>query len=617
MLPDTIFLPLEFLRPVWLLGLIAIFLLSLFRYKNTKKIQSQGLIAAHLSKHLMTTKKRSPAHLVTFNLLAMIACIALAGPTWRQHELPIYEMQKAQVIALDLSYSMYASDAKPSRLSQAKYQTIDLIKHWSEGEKALVAYAGDAFTISPLTQDGNSIINHIPHLSPDIMPVSGERADLALERAINLLENAGFTRGHIVFISDGINPNTSKAMQKRLQGSNWMVSILAMASKKGAPITLPDGSLLKDQQGQIVISKLNKQPLYDITQSSGGLYLEFTNKKSDTEKLAAHFTANETLKKQSRQQTQNQLLIDDGYWLAFLLLPLFLVLFRKGLLYLALFGLTLQISSPNVEASIWQNQQQNAFQAFQQGDYVQASELYNSALDKGSALYKNKQYEKASMQFTQATIDMPNNENSFYNLGNSYAQLQDYDKAISAYQQALIINPELTIAQQNIDLLDELQKQQQNNEQNQKQQNSKQQQSNEQQQSSEQNQKQQNNEQQQNSEQNQKQQNNEQQQNSEQNQKQQSSEQQQSNEQNQKQQNSEQQQSMEQQDQQPAEQSEQGLAMDVSEQNAEFNQELQDLPNWLKNMPDDPSILLRNKMRLEYQKRSQSNSQQENNGVIW
>jgi len=225
-MPEITTMPFEFLRPMWLLGLIAIFLFSLLRYKNAKGTDKQPLIASHLSANIVNKASQSNKHQLTFNALAIIACIALAGPTWRSIDMPVYEMEKAQVIVLDLSYSMFATDIKPNRLSQSKFKAIDLVKQWGEGEKALIAYAGDAFTISPLTRDANTIINHIPHLSPDIMPIRGSRADLALEKAIELLTNSGYSQGHIVFISDGISKQQSAEMKERLKGTDWVVSIL-------------------------------------------------------------------------------------------------------------------------------------------------------------------------------------------------------------------------------------------------------------------------------------------------------------------------------------------------------------------------------------------------------
>ena len=628
MLPETTFMPLEFLRPLWLLGLLAVFLLSLLRYQTGKKSKTQNLIAAHLSENLVSSPKNVNAQPFTFYLLAIIACIALAGPSWRNLEMPVYEMETAQVIVLDLSYSMYATDVKPNRLSQAKYKAIDLIKKWSEGEKALITYAGDAFTISPLTPDGNSIINHIPHLSPEIMPVTGARADLGLERAITLLENAGYTQGHIVFISDGIDKKTSQKMIKRLQGSDWVVSILAMATEQGAAIKLADGSLLKNKQGEIVVPKLHAQSLYDISSATNGLYLTHSNTSSDIEQLASFFSMKESRKNETGQSGQNKFAKDDGYWLSFLLLPLFLLLFRKGVFYAVLLTLTIPLSSPSVEASIWKNDQQNAFQAYVDKDYATAAQLYDDPMSKGSALYQDKQYQQALEQFEQATIDNPSNADAFYNQGNAYAQLQELDKALQAYQQALTINPELKAAQQNKQLIEEIKKQQEQQKQDQQQdseqQNSEQQQS-EKQQSEQQQSEQQQSEQQQSEQQQSEQQQSEQQQSEQQQNEQQQNEQQQNEQQkNEQQQNEQQQNEQQQNEQQKAEQQEQSEESQQDQQIAEFqeakqvNQELEDLPNWLKNMPDDPSLLLRNKMRLEYQKRAQSQPvKQQNSGDIW
>ncbi|MCP5078121.1 MAG: tetratricopeptide repeat protein, partial [Psychromonas sp.] len=471
MLPEITTMPLEFIRPTWLLGLIVVFLFSLLRYKNSKSSEKQPLIAPHLSANIVSKATRSTKHQFAFNGLAIIACIALAGPTWRSIDMPVYEMEKAQVIVFDLSYSMFATDIKPNRLSQAKFKAIDLVKQWSEGEKALIAYAGDAFTVTPLTRDGNAIINHIPHLSPDIMPVRGSRADLALDKAVELLKNAGYSQGHIVFLSDGINEKQAKEMQEKLKGENWIVSILAMATPQGAPIKISDGSLLKSASGEIIVPKLDGQPLYDITRASSGLYLTSRNDSSDIEQLG-HFyddiKQKQARKSDNEQGNSDQFSIDDGYWLSFLLLPLFLLLFRKGIFFALLLAVSLPFSSPTLEAaetSLWKNSDQNAFQAYQQENYQTASELYDTPLEKGSALYKNKQYEEAVEQFNKVIESQPTNADAFYNQGNSYAQLQQFDKAIEAYDKALSIKPNMQVAADNKKLIEQIKEQQDNQDQ--------------------------------------------------------------------------------------------------------------------------------------------------------
>ena len=650
--------PLSFIRPYWLIGLFIIAVYSLWRYQRRQHKQT-SIIANHLSEHLVTLPETSKNNRLIITLLSVITCIALSGPSLRSVELPVYEIQKAQVIALDLSYSMYATDIKPNRLSRAKYKAIELLKQWSEGEKGMIAYAGDAFTITPLTIDSNAIINHIPHLSPELMPVKGSRPDLALQKAISLLKNAGYQQGHIVFISDGFDQQSLNTMQDLIKGTKWMVSVLAMATHDGAAITLPDGSLLKDDAGNIVIPKLEADKLYPIADMSNGLYLTFDAQGQEIPLLANHYDTNTAVKENqtNAKKMASKQLIDDGYWLSLLLLPLFLLLFRKGTFYAALLALTLPLTTPKVEASIWKNSEQNAYQALQDGDYTQASENFHNPDWKAAALFKNKQYKQAEAIYSQQTTVDPKNATTLYNLGNAQAMQKKYQQALESYQQALAIQSDFAQAKANKEAVEKLleQQKQQQDQQDQSQQDG--QQSSEQQEQQGQNQQdgQQSSEQQEQQSQSQQdgqqsseqqdqqgqseqdgQQSSEQQNQQSQNQQdgQQSSEQQDQQGQNQQdgQQSSEQQdqqQSLDQQAQQQAEmnaaaqsQQDQAAEQEASTPSSiteeDVNKEYEELPIWLKNMPDDPSLLLRNKMQLEYRKRAANKPVlQKNNGEIW
>ena len=636
---NSTFDTLDFIRPYWLLGLLVITAFSLWRYQRNRYKQT-NIIANHLSEHLVTLPETTKNNRLALNTLAMIACIALSGPSIRSVELPVYEMQKAQVIAFDLSYSMYATDIKPNRLSRAKYKAIDLLKQWTEGEKALIAYAGDAFTITPLTMDSNSIINHIPYLSPDLMPVRGSRPDLALQKAISLLKNSGYQQGQIVFITDGFDQTSLDKMQQMVKGSNWMVSILAMATTKGAAINLPEGGLLKDSNGDIVVPKLEADTLYPVTQISDGLYLTFDSSGNDITSLANHYSSQQLRKENSdsSHKTDNKQLIDDGYWISLLLIPLFLLLFRKGVFYIALLALTLPLTTPKVEASVWKNDQQNAYQAFQDKNYKQASETFKTPEWKATALFKDKQYKQAEAAYLEQNAEQPNNANTLYNLGNAQAMQQKYEQALTSFNEALKINPNFKQAQTNKAAVEKLLQQQkqeqdqqsQQSEQDQQRQQSEQDQQRQQSEQDQQRQQPEQDQQSQQSEQDQQSQQSEQDQQSqqsEQDQQSQQSEQDQQSEQSEQDQQSEQseqdqqseQSEQDQQSQQEAEKSDDQKAAAASLANEqETNQEYEDLPIWLKNMPDDPSLLLRNKMQLEYRKRSANKPVlQKNNGEIW
>ena len=95
-------------------------------------------------------------------------CLALAGPSWNKIPLPIHKQQTPLVILLDLSPSMWAEDVKPNRLTRARLKLIDLLHTRQEGTTALVAYAGDAHVVTPLTDDTATIISLLHPLTPTI-----------------------------------------------------------------------------------------------------------------------------------------------------------------------------------------------------------------------------------------------------------------------------------------------------------------------------------------------------------------------------------------------------------------------------------------------------------------
>ena len=90
------------------------------------------------------------------------------------------------MIALELSPSMFAADVKPDRVSRARYKIRDLLQRLGDGQVALLAYAGDAFVVAPLTEDANTVDALLDALDPTTMPVNGNATTLAIERAVKL-----------------------------------------------------------------------------------------------------------------------------------------------------------------------------------------------------------------------------------------------------------------------------------------------------------------------------------------------------------------------------------------------------------------------------------------------
>ena len=143
-----------------------------------------------------------------------------------------------------------------------------------EGQTGLVSYAGDAFVVSPLTSDTNTIRNMLPALRPDVIPVSGSRPDRALERAAELLKRSGMARGEILLIADS-GSRAAVNIAGRLAKQGIFTSVLAVGTPQGAPIPSGDG-FVSDSKGNIVVARLDRDALQAIASAGAGKYSELT-----------------------------------------------------------------------------------------------------------------------------------------------------------------------------------------------------------------------------------------------------------------------------------------------------------------------------------------------------
>ncbi|MDP5071458.1 MAG: VWA domain-containing protein, partial [Congregibacter sp.] len=197
----------HFLRPYWLLLMLpcAVFGLLLWRQKGQEAGWSR-IVAPELLEHLMSpvSLRRSRSGLPALLLAWAIAVLAAAGPSWQQLPQPVLQKQDALVLVVDLSYSMLATDLSPSRQDRVRRKLLDLLRDRREGLTALIAYAGDAHIVAPLTDDNPTIANLLPALTPEMMPLPGSNPVDAMERAIGLLDSAGVRRGRILLVTDGI-----------------------------------------------------------------------------------------------------------------------------------------------------------------------------------------------------------------------------------------------------------------------------------------------------------------------------------------------------------------------------------------------------------------------------
>ena len=623
----------HFIRPMWFFALIP--LIWMLWQLNRQKLGHHGwqqIIPAHLVKHLMQGQNATRHQ--PFWLLAAIwlfIVIALAGPVWEKLPQPVYQTNTGKVLIMDMSLSMGATDLTPNRLTKARFKAIDLIDKIDDADMGLIAYSGDAFVISPLTADSKNLVALIPSLSPQIMPLAGSNAYAAIDLADQLLKNAGYTRGEIYWITDGIESNEFKELQQRLSASNHRVSILGVGTTEGAPIKQPNGELLKDNRGSIVIPKLNDSHLRALAHSTGGAYSRITSTSIDINTLAEQEVISREAKKDDEQLHQGDQYKEFGPIIVILILPFAAYAFRRGLVFalvLMTSGLMLTLPAPVKAANddtppswwtnLWQTKDQQAAKQFEQQNYSDAAQLFENNQWRGSSLYKSGDYEGALKAFQQS-----NDATSLYNQGNAHAQMQNYPEALKAYEQALKQQPDMTDAKKNHEIVKKLLEQQQN-QQDQNQEGENQEGENQDQQDKQQQNQQDQNEQGEQGDQNdqtgqgeQEQPNprpNEKQdeQQSEQQDKQQQSQQseQKGDQDPQAKQQQEQQQSVpgEQKQPQEGEQSEEQQLKPSDQQSTEEQEQMQEIQQLIRKINDDPAVLLRNKMQLEYQKRKHQNA---------
>ena len=483
----------HFLREDWLWAMLPIALLLFFAVRNrTYKNHWDNICDAPLLHYQLTQENRhitSSAQLWQWlrpysylMIVFSIIIIAMAGPSWEKKEQPIFQQDDALVVILDLSLSMNATDIKPSRLERAKLKLIDILKQKQEGQTALIAFAGDAHTVSPLTIDNKTIISLLPALNASIMPLPGSHLKDALVNAKELLINSGFMQGDILLMTDSLDAQYQRSITqyvKQLSQQGYILSIIGIGSRSGSPIPLPNSAgFIKDNKGQVVLSKLNNTALKKLAHHSGGQYHSLSLDNSDFEAILEKELSNN--KNTIEQDNQIQQWVDAGGYVCLFILVLLLPIFRRGLLSISFivflmpvfYNETVQADSEiPAEKSIkqsayqfinsdqwndlWMTKDQRGQKGFNKKNYSQAAQQFDHSQWKAGAHYRAGEYEQAIEQYEQFE-----DAQSLYNKANALANLQKFEQAIENYDTALKKQANLSDAIQNRDYVKKLLEQQ-------------------------------------------------------------------------------------------------------------------------------------------------------------
>lgn len=467
---------LHFIRPDWFWAAVPLVLLLWLLWRKQLRSRSwQSVVDARLLPHLLMGGSSGRSHgwpLLLLGLGGLLAITALAGPAWQKLEQPVFRQQSGLVVLFDLSRSMDAADVRPSRLGRARLKLVDILNQRREGQTALVAYAATPFVVTPLTSDTKTIISQLPSMTTDLMPAQGSRPDRAIATALQLLQQAGVSRGSVLLITDGVDgvdPQPLSDEIKQLQAAGHRLLVLGVGTASGAPIPMfKVGGFLTDANGAIIIPKLDDAALNGVAQQGNGLYRHLAADDGDINALLALVNSDsETEQKKKVSDMMSDQWQEAGVWL---LLPLLLLAafgFRRGYLAAVVLALVIvpqpQTANAFEWSSFWSNSDQQGRRALEQGDAAKAAQLFTQPEWRAAAQYRAGDYEKSleSLQGIESA-------DGYYNRGNALAKSGKLPEAVSAYDEALKRDPNMTDAKENRDLIKKLMQQQQKSEQDKK-----------------------------------------------------------------------------------------------------------------------------------------------------
>jgi len=390
----------------------------------------------------------------------LLAMLALLGPSWQQIENNPVKRADPLVVVLDLSAEMLAADTPPSRLEQARRKLLDLLQTRADAQTAIVVYAGSAHSLVPLSDDLLTARNLLESLKPSIMPVPGRRADLGVEKALQLLQQGANGKGRILLITARLDSHEQTAIRQLLDKSGKAVDILGVGTAEGAPITQADGSFVKDASGSIVLPRLDEASLQRLASHTGGNYSRSRLDNLDLDRLQLLDQAQST--RQATEPTRLELWADAGHWLLLPLLLLAACASRRGWLF-CLLPLLLAMPRPVYAfefMDLWLTPDQQGARLLGQDQPAAAAEHFANPQWQGIAQYQAGNYADAASSFNHG--DRPADH---FNRGNALAKNGDLEAALDAYETALERQPEMPEALQNKALIEDLLRQQKEQEQ--------------------------------------------------------------------------------------------------------------------------------------------------------
>ncbi|MBE6234180.1 MAG: VWA domain-containing protein [Bacteroidales bacterium] len=245
-----------------------------FRRRRIRKFGDEALVNQLMPSY---TKTKAWVRLSMFSIAFFFLVIGLSRPQIGA-KLKEHETKGAEImIVLDVSNSMLAQDYTPDRLDRAKLAISRLVDRLRDDRIGLIVFAGNSFVQLPITTDYVSAKMFLNSISTESVPIQGTAIGEAINTAIRSFSAQSEKSRAVVVITDGENHEDDPvAAAKQAAEMGIRVFTIGVGSPEGKPIPM-NGELLKDKDGNIVVTRLDEKVLKDVAVAGNGLYVRAGN----------------------------------------------------------------------------------------------------------------------------------------------------------------------------------------------------------------------------------------------------------------------------------------------------------------------------------------------------
>ena len=327
-LEETSYFYILLIIPIMIIGFL---FLKTWKKNIQKKYISENLLQ-FLSPNISNFKPR--IKLLFLILFILFSTIALVNPKIGT-ELKTVKREGVDIVfALDVSKSMLAEDVAPNRLEKAKRIVSEIINTLNNDRVGVIAYAATALPILPITDDYSTAKTFLQSLNTDMLSSQGTAIIQSINLAQKFYDDEDQTNRVLCILSDGEDHEVERQNLLELaERSGITIITIGLGSVKGAPIPIKENNIVKsykkDENGDVVVTKLNTQLLNTIANSSSGIYIEGINTELVVEEISKRLKEMDKKEFESKQFVAYK---DQFQWFisfAILFLSLELLVFEK------------------------------------------------------------------------------------------------------------------------------------------------------------------------------------------------------------------------------------------------------------------------------------------------